>query len=186
MPKSTPPPLKPFRPPNPTTPPRLNPFPSGSSTSSTLQRPTLESYLREHRSSMTGDSPLTWPAIGGTVTESTVSMQPERGSMPASPLVEEYKILPSTASAPLERPTGSVTSSNWETPWGTSAERSGRGTTPPTVLKRPGEPEVGLPSKRRVMSSPRLVPSSRYAFCQELSPELAHEGGPCTCFCGVR
>ena len=36
------------------------------------------------------------------------------------------------------------------------------------------------------MSSPRLVPSRRYAFCQELSPELAYEGGPCTCFRGVR
>ena len=39
---------------------------------------------------------------------------------------------------------------------------------------------------RRRLSSPRLVPSSRYAFCQELSPELAHGGGPCTCFRGIR
>ena len=185
-PKSTPPPLKPFRQPSPTTPPRLNPSLSGSSTSSTLQRPTLESYLREYESSMTGDSPLTWPAIGGTVTELTVSTQPERGSMPASPLVKGYKISPSTASAPLERPTDSVASSDWETPWETSAERSDRGMTPPIVLKRPGEPEVELPSKRRVMSSPRLVPSPRYAFCQELSPELAHGGGPCMCFHDIR
>ena len=40
---------------------------------------------------------------------------------------------------------------NWETSWETSAERSDRGMRPPVVLKHPGKPEVGLPSKWRVI-----------------------------------
>ena len=123
-PKSTPPLSKPFHQSNLMMPPHPNPSPSGSSTSSMLQRPTLKSYLREHKSSTTGDSPLTWPAIEGTATKLTISMQPERGSMPALPPVEGHKILPSTASALPKQPRGFVTSNDWKTLWETSVEKS--------------------------------------------------------------
>ena len=50
-----------------------------------------------------------------------------------------------------------------------------------TLGKRPAAaafaPEEGLPSRRRVMS--------RYAFCQALTPELEHDGGPCDRSCWV-
>ena len=164
----------------------LEPSPSGSSTFSMLWRPTLESYLRGRESLTTGDSPLTWPTTEGTATELTAFMQPGRGSTPASPPVEGHKISPSTVSALPEQPRGFITSNDWETLWETSAEKSSQEARLLVIPKHPGKPEVGLPSKRRVMSSPRLVPSSRYAFCQELSPELAHGGGPCTCFHGIR
>ena len=44
-----------------------------------------------------------------------------------------------------------------------------------------GEVEDNLLSKRRVMSS---APSG-YAFCQYLSPEMGHDGGPCDCMTKV-
>ena len=155
-PKSTPPLSKPCQQPIPTTPPPLNPSPSGSSTSSTLQKPTLESYLRGRKSSTTGGSPLTWPTIGGTATRLTISTQPGRGSMPALPPVKEHRISPSTASALPEQLRGFVTSNDWETPWEISAEKSSQGTNLLAIPKHSGEPEVGLPSKQRVMSLPRL------------------------------
>ena len=44
-----------------------------------------------------------------------------------------------------------------------------------------GKVEDNLPPKWRVMSSA----SSRYAFCQYLSPEIGHDGGPYDCMVKV-
>jgi hypothetical protein len=46
------------------------------------------------------------------------------------------------------------------------------------------EPEVGLESNRRVMTSDiNLAPLKHsYVFCQMVSPVVGHDGGPCTCY----
>jgi hypothetical protein len=46
------------------------------------------------------------------------------------------------------------------------------------------EPEVGLESNRRVMTSDidLAPPKHSYVFCQMISPVVGHDGGPCTCY----
>jgi hypothetical protein len=46
------------------------------------------------------------------------------------------------------------------------------------------EPEVGLESNQRVMTSDvdLAPPRHLYVFCQMVSPVVSHDGGPCTCF----
>jgi RNase H-like domain found in reverse transcriptase/Reverse transcriptase (RNA-dependent DNA polymerase)/Integrase zinc binding domain/Chromo (CHRromatin Organisation MOdifier) domain len=154
---------------------------SGSSTSSMHPKPTLADYLRERGTSATGGSQRTSSAIGPPTGGLQSSTAPGRVSTLASLTSGNSRTSPSSAWEPPTLQTASELSDAWATPWAISAGKFPK-TDTPKALEVVAEPEAGLPSKRRVMLSPRSVPLRPYAFCQELSPELAHDGGPCTCF----
>src|SRR6202789_128944 len=159
-----------------------SPCPSGSESSCTPPSPTSASSYKGPGSSRTGGSPRTSLATEPPPSGSEISLPPERGSTPPSPPSER----PSTSSRSgwgrPELQSDSVATRTLPTKW----RRYDTKTTPqyePMHIES-DEPEVGLESNRRVMTSDvdLAPPKHSYMFCQMVSPVVGHDGGPCTCY----
>ena len=155
---------------------------SGSEASCTPPTPTTESSCKDAVSSTTGDSPLTSPATAKPRSRSESSRPTGSGSTPRSPgserpstlrplgwgLQTQQDALPPFETLGMSRPQTTTTTENAPAGLGESPEAS--------------EPVGGLAPKRRVMTPASLTGKHSYVFCQFVSPALAHENGPCTCF----
>ena len=163
------------------TPPQ-SPSLNGSSSYSKETGPTSKPSPTAPKRSMTGESPRTLPATKSSPSELTSYPAPRRASTLHSPQHEKNVTLSKTASHALMPPNSSKNtrpSPTCPTPMNTERTMSAL---PQELHRAPPELVDKLLSMWRVMTSALTTQAWPYHFCQELTPAIAHDRGPCMCF----